>query len=489
MTHALLLIARLGLCAVFAVAGWAKLTDRAGTREAVVAFGAPAALARPLALLVPLAELAAAVLLLPGATAVAGAALALGVLLVFELAIAFNLARGRAPECHCFGQLHSAPAGPRTLVRNAALVAVALATVIGGGGPSAVAWVGGLHGAGLVAVVAGVAIVAVTVAGAVAFAMLLRSYGRVLVRLDRLEQVLGEAGLELPGDAPGLEVIPPQHGLSIGTPAPAFALADVDGVSVSLDDLLASQVPLMLVFASARCGPCAALLPELAAWQREHADWLTVAIAAAGAAGDVRAEAQELALRHVLLDEGAAVHDAFEASGTPSAVLIAVDGTIASHIAAGRDAIESLLHHLLDAPGLPVGSPAPALDLLSIDGEPAALTAGPDVDTLVLFWNPDCGYCRAMHRDLIAWETGVNGSGPRLVVVSSGDPARTREDGFRSTVLLDPGFAAGEAFGAGGTPSAVLLGRDGHVASSIAVGAQAVLGLARTRAPMTGMPA
>jgi hypothetical protein len=83
-----------------------------------------------------------------------------------------------------------------------------------------------------------------------------------------------------------------------------------------------------------------------------------------------------------------------------------------------------------------------------------------------------------MHDDLRAWERSVNGHGPRLVVVSSGDPDRTREDGFHSTVLLDPEFSAGEAFGAGGTPSAVLVGADGRVASSVSVGATAVLALA-----------
>ena len=485
MTDALLLIARLGLCAVFAVAGFAKLTDRAGTRAAVTAFGAPAALAAPLALVIPLAELAAAALLLPAATAVAGAILAVGLLVGFEIAIALNLARGRAPDCHCFGQLHSAPAGPRTLVRNAVLAAIALATILGGGGPSAIAWVAGLHGTALVAAVAGIVIAVLAAGGAVAFVTLLRSYGRVLVRVDRLEQALSSAGVDVPPDPPStLEVIPPQSGLALGTPAPAFAVIDVDGEAVSLDDLLAPQVPLMLVFASPHCAPCAALLPELVEWQREHAEWLTVAIVSDGAARDVRAETQELALEHVLLDTGATLQGAYEASGTPSAVLIGADGTIVSHIAAGRDAIEALVHRVLDVPGLPIGAPVPALELASLDGDRAPLTAAPDTDTLVLFWNPGCGYCRRMHEDLLAWEAAANGSGPRLLVVSSGDRERTREDGFRSTVLLDPQFTAGEAFGAAGTPSAVLLRTDGRVASGVAVGAEAVLALAGARVPI-----
>ena len=60
-----LLVCRLGLAAVFAVAGAAKLADRKGARRAALDFGVPKALAGPLAIAIPIAELAVAVLLLP----------------------------------------------------------------------------------------------------------------------------------------------------------------------------------------------------------------------------------------------------------------------------------------------------------------------------------------------------------------------------------------------------------------------------------------
>ena len=44
-------------------------------------------------------------------TALAGAVGALALLLLFSGAVALALSRGHEPECHCFGQLHSAPAG------------------------------------------------------------------------------------------------------------------------------------------------------------------------------------------------------------------------------------------------------------------------------------------------------------------------------------------------------------------------------------------
>src|SRR5687767_10184803 len=100
-----LLVARLLLAAVFFLAAATKLVDRAGARRAAVDFGVPAAVARPFAFILPLAELAVAGALLPGASARWGALGALALLLVFVAAIALNLARGRKPDCRCFGQL------------------------------------------------------------------------------------------------------------------------------------------------------------------------------------------------------------------------------------------------------------------------------------------------------------------------------------------------------------------------------------------------
>src|SRR5882724_5507916 len=105
------LAARLILFAVFALAGIAKLLDREGSREAARGFGVPERLAGFVGVALPLAELTAAGLLLVPTTAQAGAILALALLGGFIVAIAAAMARGEAPDCHCFGALHSEPAG------------------------------------------------------------------------------------------------------------------------------------------------------------------------------------------------------------------------------------------------------------------------------------------------------------------------------------------------------------------------------------------
>jgi thiol-disulfide isomerase/thioredoxin/uncharacterized membrane protein YphA (DoxX/SURF4 family) len=468
----IVVVARVGLAVVFAIAGTAKLMDRKGTRDAVIAFGSPERLAGPLALVLPIAELGVAALLLPATTAVYGAVAALVLVAIFSAAIGWNLAHGRSPDCHCFGQLHSAPIGWKALGRNAVLGLVALAALVGSlaePDASAVRWIGDLSGAQLLALVVAVAAVALLAVGTVAFLTLMRSYGKLLVRLDRLEAALADAGIDVADDEPL-----PEIGLEPGTQAPAFS---------GLDELLAPGLPVLLLFTSPSCGPCKTLLPQAAEWQRDHADVLTVAFASDGDAEDVRAEAEELDLERVLVDEERRIYGSFEAAGTPSAVLVSADGTIASWVASGSEWIERLVADATAEPpeevGLPVGSPAPELALMTLEGKRMTVSELRGHDTVLLFWNPDCGFCRSMHEDLLAREASPNG-GPRLVVVSSGDAESTSAEGFSSQVLLDGDFAAGSAFGANGTPMAVLLDAEGRIASGVVAGAEAVLALAAT---------
>src|SRR5215203_5149372 len=159
-----LLFARLLLAAVFIVAGGAKLADREGSRRAVADFGVPAALAAPLGVLLPLAELAVAVALIPTSTAFWGAVGALVLLLLFVAGIGANLARGRKPDCHCFGQLHSSPVGWSTLARNGVLAAIATFVVWQGlegeVGPSVIGWLAALSNTQQLIVVGGTVVLA-----------------------------------------------------------------------------------------------------------------------------------------------------------------------------------------------------------------------------------------------------------------------------------------------------------------------------------------
>jgi len=99
-------------------------------------------------------------------------------------------------------------------------------------------------------------------------------------------------------------------------------------------------------------------------------------------------------------------------------------------------------------------------------------------ETLVVFWNPGCGFCQQMLPEIKHWEENRPEGAPKLFFVSAGTEEANREMKLTSKVVLDRQFAAGRAFGASGTPSAVLVDAEGKVASEVAVGAPAVMELA-----------
>lgn len=341
-----LLVTRLSLALVFLLAGLTKLADRTGSVRAVQDFGVSGILASPLGVLVPLAEIGVALALIPTVSAWWGAIGALLLLLSFCVGIGVNLARGRTPECHCFGQLHSEPVSRSTLIRNGALAAIASFVVWQGrqgAGGSAISWIGGLTTAERVEVVAMVVIVALVAAEAQFLIHLLKQNGRLLVRLEAIEAWLAAGGVE-----PAVSIGPSSSdaGLPIGIPAPGFMLPGLHGETVSRDELLASGSPLVLLFSNPGCGPCASLLPEIGRWQREHAAVLTLAVVSRGTPETNRLQAAEHGLTRVLLQQDHEVAEAYEVLGTPSALLVRADGMVGSRLAIGSDAIRSLIKNV-----------------------------------------------------------------------------------------------------------------------------------------------
>jgi hypothetical protein len=83
-----------------------------------------------------------------------------------------------------------------------------------------------------------------------------------------------------------------------------------------------------------------------------------------------------------------------------------------------------------------------------------------------------------MLPEIKQWEAIRPEGAPKPLFISAGTEEANREMGLASTVVLDQQFAVGRAFGASGTPSAVLIDAEGKVASGVAVGAPAVLELA-----------
>src|SRR5687767_1163537 len=99
----ILLLIRIFLFAVFALAGVGKLLDLPGSEKAVKEFGVPDDLAKGFSIALPIAELILALLLLPVTTAWLGAIGGFLLLAVFIGGMIWQIAQGRAPDCHCFG--------------------------------------------------------------------------------------------------------------------------------------------------------------------------------------------------------------------------------------------------------------------------------------------------------------------------------------------------------------------------------------------------
>jgi peroxiredoxin len=341
-----LLAARLLLSAVFLFAGTAKLINRAGLRKALRDFGLPSLFGRPLAVLLPFLELSVAAVLLPTRLAWYGAWGALALLLVFLLAICVAMLRGRKPDCQCFGQLHSAPVGWLTLVRNGILAALAGWLVSRGQlrmGPDVWGWLAGLD-----AHARKVALVAGCMMGFLFFRLLDRSRPELQPAESQTPPTTDSEGSpeerSLPAEGPASGGVGPMGiGLPIGTPAPDFELPAINGEKHSLQSLRADGKDLLLVFSSPYCEPCQALASNLVRWMREMEGLPKIILVSRGTPQENLAKLKGFDPSKALLQRASEVADTYDCASTPAAVLVDKDGLIRSDLAVAAVAIKRLL--------------------------------------------------------------------------------------------------------------------------------------------------
>jgi thiol-disulfide isomerase/thioredoxin len=349
--ESLVVAARIGLSAVLLVSGAAKLADLTGSRRALRDFGVPIPLVGGGAIALPIVEIVAAVGLLPSVSAWYAAIAALGLLVVFAAGTAYQLARGRSPECHCFGQLSSARAGPGSLARNALLASLAGAIVVAGptAAPGPSEWFADEAvrepAAALIALIA--ASVALVVGGfAVWSARRRRPQAHVVHAEARPVDESADDGMQ--GRGGTLEPSVPQR-------AAPFVLPQLDGPDVTLDALLGRLRPVLLAFLDPRCEVCEEVIPDVARWQQERQ--LTVVVISRGNVDENRRKFTDAGLREVLLERRHEVADEYGVTGTPTAIFVRTDGTIHAIPAFGPDAIRELVGHTI-VPGdtSPVGA-------------------------------------------------------------------------------------------------------------------------------------
>lgn len=336
------------------------------------------------------------------------------------------------------------------------------------------------------------AVLGLVVAGlAVIVVQLFRQQARLLLRLDRVERLIG-------GSQP--------DGLAVGTALPDFELPDLDGRQVALKDLRGQRV--LLIHWSARCGFCALMAPELAAMQDDLGRaGVRVLLVSSGEAEEERKLAQEHGLECPVLLQDRGDHraglPAFAHHGTPVAYLLDADGKVAEPLAVGSQSVPALARRAADSgdskkkrlpgerplsesrierEGLKPGTPAPNFELPEVRGGTVSLAAHRGRKVLLVFSDPDCAPCEQLAPHLVRLHEEHRNNGLDLLLVGRGDPEENRrkaeEHGFEFPVLLQHRWEISLRYGIFATPVGFLIDENGVITERVAKGVDQILALA-----------
>ncbi len=477
--ESMLLLFRLFLAGIFALAGAAKFADLAGSRKVMQDFGIPPGLATATAVGLSLLEIVIAVLLLSDETSWYAAIAAVGLLGLFAVQMVLQLAKGNAPDCHCFGQVYSEPVSKVSIARNVIFALPAIALIVSGRGAQGMALTD--PRLDVLQLAFGLSIIGLLVAAAAQLRKVLKNQEEIRRRIEILEAV-GQAEGHIHRDEAGH----PNDGMPIGAVVGDFEAKDLDGATVTLADIRADGLPVLFFYVSPTCRPCEALVPEILGWQDDLRGKVNVVLITSGNERENRDKFGDKFDRVVLQNAGE-LSDLIGAKWTPTAVLMGADGRIASHAAAGDVAIRELVAkvnkpdafsqfaHFTNGHGtaqtLKIGEAVPDIAVSDISGRKITTADLKGKQTLVTFWSTGCSHCSAMLPDLLAWEKEKGADEPELLIFSDGDEETLRGFGLTSPVVRDDGHRTAAQLGMFGTPSAVLVNEQGVIVTETAIGA------------------
>lgn len=488
----LLLLIRLFLAAIFMLAGIGKLLDLEGSEKAVKDFGVSDSVAKPFAYGLPIAEIVIALLLLSVTTSWIGAIGGFLLLLTFIGGMIWQMAKGNAPDCHCFGQIHSEPVSAKSLIRNAIFAILAFFLVLQGRENQGLSLLDSsdFNSEGsFMSLILGLATVGLLATVVFYLKKISEQQTQVIRRIEVLELISHEGGREVERE----NLADPTEGLPIGAVVPDFELPDINGKIVEFEHLLAQAKPMLLLFVSPNCNPCAALLPEIEAWQEELKGKMNFVFISSGKAKENLDKFAGKSLKQILLQKERETAELFGAQWTPTAVLINTDGKIASRIAAGDKAIRELvegiklanldeeLHYVINGNGHKLGAKLPEFSNTDIFDKNISSKDLLGKKTLVTFWSQTCPHCVNMLEDLREWDKSKGANEPNLLVLSEGEAESHQTMELKSPIVLDKERKISRELGWNGTPSAVLLDEEGKIISETALGASNIWSLVGKR--------
>jgi peroxiredoxin len=319
----------------------------------------------------------------------------------------------------------------------------------------------------------------------------LRQQGRLLLRIEALEQSAG-AGEPSAGD-------PARGGLPLATAFPPFRLPDLEGREAGLEDF---ETRVLLVHWSPECGFCREIAADLALRQADLRRRKTeLVLVSYGTPESNRALLDAHGLDcPVLLQRDRETIAGFARMGTPVAYLLDDKHRVAKPVAVGAREVPELVEEaaggrrrlsselplsesLIEREGLKAGVSAPSFELPDLTGRTVSLAEQRGRRVLLVFSDPDCGPCDALLPDLARFEREHRENGLAVVMVSRGEPAENRRKaaaaGVEFPVVLQQGWRLSKQYGIFATPVAFFIDDEGVIERDVARGPTEILELAR----------
>jgi peroxiredoxin len=327
---------------------------------------------------------------------------------------------------------------------------------------------------------------------------LVRQNGRILMRLESIEQQLGQRAAPQRRE-PG--------GLPVGSPAPDFELPDLNGRRHKLSEFRGKDV--LLIFFNPKCGFCTKMAADLAALPLEGDGGRAVpVVVTTGDADENRKLVEQYGIRCVVLrQEQMEVATQYRAQGTPMGYRIDAAGKIASDLVVGAEPLlklaaapyarpvgtrlngapskhkqpdPSLARSRLNRNGLKAGATAPEFTLPRLDGGELSLADLRGERVLLVFSDPDCGPCDELAPRL--QKLHLQRPDLQMLVVSRRDAeanrAKAAKLGLTLSIVLQKQWEISLKYGMFATPIGYLIDEQGVLMSDVAVGVEPILALA-----------
>jgi peroxiredoxin len=337
---------------------------------------------------------------------------------------------------------------------------------------------------------------------------LVRQNGRILLRLEGIEQRLGARPPEQRRE---------REGLPLDSPAPEFELPDLAGGRHKLSEFRGKD--LLLIFFNPKCGFCTKMADDLAALPVDGGKGRAVpVIVTTGDADENRKLIEQHGIRCVVLrQEQLEVASHYRTQGTPMGYRIDAEGKIASELAVGAEPLlelaaapyarpagtrlngaaskhkqpdPSLARGRINRSGLKAGATAPEFRLPRIDGGELSLVDLRGGRVLLVFSDPDCGPCDELAPRL--QELHVTRTDLQVLVISRRDVNATRAKaeslGLTYPIVVQKQWEISLQYGMFATPIGYLIDEQGVLLRDVAVGVGPILALADEPRPRATEP-